>query len=127
MYDDMIIRNFFTDGIDGIPMSDFRKRGAEERSEVIWRAAHGRVERIVSRGYASPPGFWYDQAEEELVLVLQGSAGVRVDDEGILELGSGDWIVIPAHRRHRVEWTSTEPACVWLCVFGEGSAAPKPD
>jgi cupin 2 domain-containing protein len=76
-----------------------------------------RIERIVSHGHASPPGFWYDQESHEWVMVLAGRAGLELEDEvEILELGPGDWVDIPAHRKHRVAWTSVDEPTVWLAV-----------
>lgn len=77
-----------------------------------------RIERIVSKGHASPAGFWYDQPEDEWVLLLAGRAGLQFEDEaGIRELGPGDYVHIPARRRHRVAWTDTEALTVWLAIF----------
>jgi len=77
-----------------------------------------RIERIVSRGHCSPPGFWYDQTEHEWVLVLAGSAHLRFEqDDRVVELGAGDYVDIPAHARHRVEWTDPDRDTVWLAVF----------
>ena len=92
--------------------------GAEEFSEVLARGAGCRVERIVSCGHVSPEGFWYDQDEWEWVAVTQGSAELEFQDSR-RSLSAGDWILIPAHERHRVAYTSTEPPCVWLAVFGQ--------
>lgn len=76
-----------------------------------------RIERIVSRGQASAPGFWYDQPRNEWVAVLTGSAGLRFEDEpDILVLRPGDHVLIAAHRRHRVEWTDPTSPTVWLAV-----------
>jgi cupin 2 domain-containing protein len=81
-------------------------------SEVV------RIERIVSHGQTSPPGFWYDQDESEFVVVLAGAARLRIaDDDRLLTLGPGDWIDIAAHRRHRVDWTDPDTPTVWLAVF----------
>jgi cupin 2 domain-containing protein len=75
------------------------------------------VERIVSTGQASPPGFWYDQEEAEWVAVLAGAALLRFEDEAEpRRLGPGDFVHIAPHRRHRVEWTSTSEATVWLAI-----------
>lgn len=69
-------------------------------------------------GHASPPGFWYDQPEYEWVAVLAGEAKLRfADREDLIRLGPGDWINIPAHRRHRVEWTRPDAPTIWLAVF----------
>ena len=77
-----------------------------------------RVERIVSTGQASPPGFWYDQAEAEWVLLLTGAARLRFADEpGARDLGPGDHLHIAAHRRHRVDWTDPAAPTVCLAVF----------
>lgn len=75
------------------------------------------VERIVSTGQASPPGFWYDQPQVEWVAVLQGEALLRFEDEpDPRRLVAGDWITIDSHRRHRVDWTMPDTPTVWLAV-----------
>lgn len=90
---------------------------AAERFEALLARGGVRVERIVSTGQSSPPGFWYDQPEAEWVLLLQGSACLLFDDEPAPRaLGPGDWVFIEAGRRHRVEHTSTDPPAVWLAV-----------
>jgi cupin 2 domain-containing protein len=77
-----------------------------------------RFERIVSFGQASPPGFWYDQSESEWVLLLAGAARLRFADENEARLlGPGDWLEIPPHRCHRVDWTDPATPTVWLAVF----------
>jgi cupin 2 domain-containing protein len=76
-----------------------------------------RIERIVSTGQASPPGFWYDQPWAEWVLILAGSAGVLFEDEAQPRvLRPGDYLLIPPHRRHRVAWSDAEHPTVWLAV-----------
>jgi cupin 2 domain-containing protein len=87
-----------------------------EVTEILVQAAQVRIERIVSHGHHSPPDFWYDQDEHEFVLVVQGAARLQFDDE-ILQLKAGDWQLIPAHRRHRVAWTTPDQPTVWLAVF----------
>jgi cupin 2 domain-containing protein len=75
-----------------------------------------RIERIVSTGQASPAGFWYDQTQNEWVLLLQGQAELAWEDGRVIPLKKGDWVFIPAHKRHRIIWTSDEPPCIWLAV-----------
>ena len=76
-----------------------------------------RIERIVSTGQATPEGQWYDQDSDELVLVVDGAARLSIEGEsGERELGEGDWILLPAHCRHRVAWTRAEPPTVWLAI-----------
>ena len=74
-----------------------------------------RIERIVSHGHASPEGFWYDQPHGEWVLLVRGGATLRLEgpDERIV-LKPGDYVWLPAGRRHRVE--STDAATMWLAV-----------
>ena len=79
---------------------------------------HVRIERIVSTGHASPKGFWYDQQEAEWVVVLKGEAKLLFQgDAQPIHLKPGDHVTIPAHRRHRVEWTTPDEPTVWLAVF----------
>ena len=76
-----------------------------------------KIERIVSMGQASPPGFWYDQPWAEWVMVLTGSAGLRLEGEAeVKNMSTGDYVRIPAHTKHRVEWTSKDPATIWLAI-----------
>lgn len=93
--------------------------GPEEELAVLWERPGARVERIVSSGHSSPPGFWYDQEEDEWVSVLEGAGEVEFSDGTKTRLGRGDALFLPAHVRHRVSFTSKEPPCVWLCVFGK--------
>ena len=87
-----------------------------EQFETILKAATVRIERIVSRGHASPPGFWYDQAEHEWVVVLAGAERLRLEGGEPTEMRPGDYVNIPAHRRHRVEWTHPDEPTVWLAI-----------
>jgi cupin 2 domain-containing protein len=88
----------------------------EELTTVLQEGQGVRIERIVSTGHNSPEGFWYDQPEHEWVMVLQGAARLQFEDR-VLEMLPGDWISIPAHQKHRVEWTSPDEPTVWLAVF----------
>lgn len=91
--------------------------GSTEVTEILVDGSHARIERIVSHGQASPPGFWYDQEWDEWVAVLKGRAKLRFQDRsGEVELRLGDWMNIPAHARHRVEWTDPDQDTVWLVL-----------
>lgn len=83
-------------------------------SELLRREAV-RIERVVSNGHASPEGFWYDQDENEWLVLLQGEAGIAFADREPVYLQQGDTLNLPAHTRHRVTFTS-HPA-IWLAVF----------
>ena len=82
-----------------------------------------RIERIVSRGHVSPPGFWYDQDSDEWVLLVKGSASLRFSNGRVITLGAGDHLLIPRHTRHRVERTDPEGETVWLAVHFGGDDA----
>jgi cupin 2 domain-containing protein len=90
----------------------------EELVETLAEGKHVRIERIVSTGHASPEGFWYDQEEIEWVVVLKGEAKLLFEGESQpIHLKPGDHVTIPAHRRHRVEWTTSKEPTVWLAIF----------
>ena len=90
----------------------------EELFQILASGAGMRIERIVSKGHASPPGYWYDQTENEWVMVVKGEAKLRFEkDNRIVHLMAGDYVNIDAHERHRVEWTREDEETVWLAVF----------
>lgn len=95
------------------------KPGVESIADLIRHPAFT-LKQIVSRGAASPDGFWYDQDRSEWVVLLQGAAELRFESGEILALAAGDPLHIPARRRHRVERTS--PDAVWLALhYQEGA------
>jgi len=101
--------HFLEDAASGLP---------DEISEVMLTGHDVRIERIVSHGQASPPGYWYDQDEHEWVMLLEGEAALRFDgDAPLLQMTPGMHVHIPAHARHRVEWTAPDRRSVWLAVF----------
>lgn len=89
----------------------------EELFETLCARPGVRIERIVSTGQCSPPGFWYDQPGDEWVALLSGSATLRFEDEVVgRELRPGDCVFIAARRRHRVDHTDAATPSVWLAV-----------
>lgn len=90
----------------------------QELAEPLAEGRAFRLERIVSRGHSTPAGQWYDQDEDEWVLLASGEAALMIEGEAEpVVLKPGDHLVLPAHRRHRVEWTATEGETVWLALF----------
>ena len=101
--------NFFSSVPDSLP---------DELMETLVAHPNVRIERIISTGHSSPTDFWYDQDEHEWVIVLQGQAKIAFADPAReLTLGPGDFLEIPAHQRHRIDWTSDTEPTVWLAVF----------
>jgi cupin 2 domain-containing protein len=77
-----------------------------------------RIERIVSKGHRSDPDSWYDQDQNEWVLLLKGEAALRFEQGNrILHMTEGTHVNIRAHERHRVEWTKEDAETIWLAVF----------
>ncbi len=94
---------------------------AEELFEALIERSGVLIERIVSWGQTTPDAEWYDQAHNEFVLVVAGAARLRIaaeDEDRTLQ--EGDWIFLPAHCRHRVTWTESDPRTVWLTVHFKG-------
>jgi len=89
----------------------------EELVDELLRERSVRIERIVSRGQSSPPDFWYDQVEHEWIVVLTGKATLRIEGKPEMIVGPGDTLHLPAHTRHRVEWTDPQHHTIWLAVF----------
>ncbi len=89
----------------------------QEQVQLLLAVPGTRIERIVSTGQASVPGFWFDQDWDEFVLLISGSAGLLIEGETMTRsLAPGDHLTIPAHVRHRVEWTSGSEPTIWLAV-----------
>lgn len=92
----------------------------DELFETLWANPMLRIERIVSTGQRSAPGFWYDQPQAEWVLLVQGMAILQFQDETQPRtLKAGDYVYIAPHRRHRIEMTQVTPATVWLAIHIE--------
>lgn len=90
----------------------------DELITTLLEADNIRIERIVSHGQTSPENFWYDQDQDEWVMLVKGAARLQFQNEAI-EMTAGDFVNIPAHRRHRVEWTDPDQLTIWLAVFYE--------
>ncbi len=106
----MIIKNNIFENIPG-------KLPDELFAEIV-SGNKFKMERIVSRGHHSPEGFWYDQDENEWVILLQGSAGLRfAGREELVVLHPGDYVLISRHLRHRVEWTDPDQDTIWLALY----------
>lgn len=92
----------------------------EEKIELLLQTDAVRIERIVSKGQVSAENFWYDQKEDEFVLLLKGGAALQFEGEKQARfLAAGDYLLIPAHCRHRISWTSPKTETIWLAVFAK--------
>lgn len=103
-----VVTNLFSNIPDILP---------EELFSSIIKRDTVHIERIVSKGHSTLPEQWYDQAWDEWVIVLEGQA-VLVYEQNLqtLPMTVGDYVLIPAHTKHRVEWTAPDSQTVWLAV-----------
>jgi cupin 2 domain-containing protein len=108
----MKIQNIFSEIPAEIP---------EELFQEILKWKDGRIERIVSKGHATPEGQWYDQEQAEWVLLLAGKARLLFEGNRQIELKPGDYLKIPAHSKHRVSWTDPTEETIWLAVHYDES------
>jgi len=104
----MLVKNFFEEIPSSLP---------REFIEEIYSSQNFRMERIISEGHSSPEGFWYDQNKNEFVILLRGSAILAFEDEPSIHLKPGDYLVIPAHKKHRVEQTDLSQKTFWLTLY----------
>ena len=86
----------------------------EELLTVLAEQGNVRIERIVSTGQTSD---WYDQRDTEFVFLIQGDAVIEYEDSKTITMSKGDTLLIKPHERHRLSFTSSDPPCIWLCVF----------
>jgi cupin 2 domain-containing protein len=100
------VKNIFDDLPQHLP---------KEVVQTLIEAADVRIERIISRGHASAADFWYDDPQHEWVIVLTGAARLQFEDR-MVEMKPGDFINIPAFKKHRVDWTTPDEPTVWLGV-----------
>ncbi len=99
--------------------TDIPKQLSEELSQTLLKTPNIRIERILSAGQASPVDFWYDQEQAEWVMLLQGQARLSFADTESVELNPGDYLLLPPHCKHRVDWTTPHQVSIWLAVHIE--------
>ncbi len=101
------MKNLFTDIPGELP---------DELIENLVKTGSVHIQRIVSKGHITPADEWYDQDTSEFVVLLKGAARLEFADGRSVALGTGDWMQIPAHEKHRVAWTAGGVETVWLAV-----------
>jgi cupin 2 domain-containing protein len=89
---------------------------SEEIVETLVRRDKVKIERILSKGQSSPASGWYDQEDNEWMIVLKGEAKIVLENDSAIHLKVGDYLNIPAHTKHRVEWTPADTETVWLAI-----------
>ncbi len=97
--------------------SNIQKKVPDEVFETLLQTQQFKIEKIISQGHATAKEEWYDQDKNEWVLVLKGNAGLQFEgNDKTVVLKTGDYINIPAHQKHRVEWTEPEEKYIWLAI-----------
>jgi len=103
----MELKNIF-DSIPDLP--------DEELIEILVQSDHVTIERIISKGQTSPESGWYDQKRNEWVIVLKGYAVISFEDGKEIKLKAGNYLNLPAHKKHKVRWTNPKTETIWLAV-----------
>ncbi len=99
-----------------IPNHDFSK---SEFFETLQESSKIKIERIVSKGNSDNVDFWYQQARDEWVILVQGTAKIKFEDGEILEMLAGEHVFIPRDKKHKIIETSTRPECIWIGVHAD--------
>ena len=102
--------------VSGNLFSDLPESLTEELEQQLLSSEHLNIRRIVSKGHSSPIDFWYDQSDNEWVLVLQGEGILEFEKGEDLHLKQGTFCYIPAHQKHRVKWTPENQITLWLAI-----------
>jgi cupin 2 domain-containing protein len=98
--------------------TDIPEHIKDELIETILQTSNFRIERIVSHGHHSEEGFWYDQSDNELVILLKGNAVLRFENQSQpISMKPGDYLNIEKHIRHKVDWTDPEQETIWLAIY----------
>lgn len=97
-------------------LSEIPEHSPDEQFTALLERPGIRIERIVSWGHATPDDAPYDQPDDEWVMLVEGAARIWIEGQDEIALSAGDHLLVPAHRRHRVTWTSPEGPTVWLAV-----------
>lgn len=103
------VKNLFS--TDGLTISQ-----ETEYAESCIKREHLSLERIISKGHVTPPGYWYDQDQDEWVVLLKGRASIEFENGEIIHLTEGDYLMLQAGLKHRVAYTSKTPPCIWLAL-----------
>jgi len=85
---------------------------------ILNKGRNFRIERIVSKGQATPKDTWCCEKTAEWVMVLRGKASLLFKGykkEFILK--AGDYVFIPPNTHHRVDWTHPNKKTLWLAVY----------
>ena len=88
----------------------------QEQFEILAESGQLKIERIVSRGQPSPASGWHDQPQNEWVMVVEGEAILSFIDQPQISLATGDFLLIPAHQKHRVSYANPEQVTIWLAI-----------
>lgn len=89
----------------------------DEFFDIIIQNKNFKLERIISKGHVTPPGEWYNQEQHEWVFLLKGAAQLKIAGQiNNIELNPGDHLLLPAHKKHRVEWTDPNTETIWLAL-----------
>ena len=90
--------------------------GAPEYITTLLSRKGLQLKKLVSHGQTTPDNEWYEQDDDEWVVLLSGQARLAFENGSELALQAGDYLLIPARLKHRVSFTSVKPPCIWLAL-----------
>jgi cupin 2 domain-containing protein len=103
------VKNIFTDIPKQIPDELFQT--------LLSKEGQIKIERIISKGQSTLTNEWYDQIQDEWIILLKGKAKLQLEhDLSLIHLKPGDYYFIPAHTKHRVQWTIPNTETIWLAI-----------
>jgi len=103
-----IVTNIYTDLPEQCP---------DEIFQTLLKNQNITIERIISKGHSSAVNEWYDQLQDEWIMLIKGQAKLQYKhNSSIILLNPGDYLFIPSHTKHRVHWTDPEMETIWLAI-----------
>jgi cupin 2 domain-containing protein len=92
----------------------------QELEQLLLENEHLSIRRILSKGHSAPAQGWYEQQDNEWVLVVKGEGIIEFTDHSERHMQEGDYCYIPALKKHRVKWTPEQEATIWLAIHFPG-------
>jgi len=102
---------------EGNIFTGWDRQSKEEIFNTVFSGKNIKIEKIISSGQTSPEEGWYDQQQQEWVILIEGKAILEFEHDQKKNLQKGDYLFIPAHTKHKVIYTSANPKCIWLAIF----------
>lgn len=84
----------------------------KEQFDTLLKTQAVTIEKITSNDQTSSQ--WYDQNEDEWVVIIEGEGSLLFEDGREISLQKGEHLYIPKHTKHKVTYTASPT--IWLAV-----------